>query len=423
MALAAELFPIPRSITGPGARETLEVVRRRIPLDVVEVPSGSPALDWTVPAEWSVREAWLEAPDGTRLADYAENPLQLLGYSVSYDGVVSRDELLEHVFTLEDRPHAVPYRTAYYTERWGFCLAYDVVRDLPDGDYRVHIDTTHHTSGSLSYGELVVPGRSDDEVLVSTHICHPLQANDNVSGIVAATALAQHVLSAPRELTYRFVFVPGTIGSIVWLSRHRDAADRVRAGMVLTALGDPARFVYKQSRRGGRWIDEVVPAALAAAGVEHEVRAFDPYGYDERQYCSPGFDLPVGRLSRSTHAEYPEYHTSLDDLSFIDGASLAASVGVLEGVVDLLEHDRCWRSTSPYGEPQLGRRGLYRQIGATIDAKARELALLWVLSGADGSTPLREVAQRSGLEFAALRDAASLLHEHGLLADPALPPA
>ena len=418
-ALARQLFPLPRSITGKGVRQTLEEVARHVPLTVREVPSGTPVLDWEVPPEWNVRAATLTDPDGRVIADFDQSTLSLLGYSEAVDARLPLDELRPHLYSLPERPLAVPYRTSYYHRTWGFCLPHRVVETLPEGDYDIRIDATLDESGSLTYGEFVVPGADEREVLVSTHVCHPSLANDNLSGIVVAAALAQRASALSRRFTYRFLFLPGTIGSISWLAANGDVTARVVAGLVLTGIGDRAGFHYKRSRRGSTWIDRIVPKVLSDLGHEANVVDFSPYGYDERQYCSPGFDLPVGRLGRSAHGEYPEYHTSDDNLDFITTESLQEAVDVLTAVVETIEADGVWVNLKPYGEPQLGKRGLYRSIGASMDARATEMALLWVLSGADGSQSLLDISLRSGLPFTAVRDAARLLADHGLLEERA----
>jgi len=418
----AALFPFPRSLTGDGVRRTLDAVASRVPLVQHEVPSGTEVLDWVVPPEWVVREAWIAGPDGRRVVDVADSPLHLLGYSVPTRQTLSREDLLPHLHSLPDRPDWTPFRTSYYTPQWGFCLPHRLLASLPPGGYEVCVDSELRP-GSLTYGELVLPGREPGEVLVSTHVCHPEQANDNLSGIAVATALAEHLQSlASRRWTYRFLFVPGTLGSLAWLASRRDDLPPVRAGLVLTGLGDPAPITWKRSRRGGTWADRVVEHVLARRG-EHRVLDFSPYGYDERQYCSPGFDLPVGRLGRGVHGEYPEYHTSADDLALVGEERLEEALLALVEVTGVLERDRTYRNLSPYGEPQLGRRGLYRSIGASLDSKAAELALLWVLSGSDGRTSLLDVAGRSGLAVSTLADAAEQLVAAGLLEEVLVPPA
>ncbi len=409
-----ELLPLPRSITGEGVRQTLAHVCRELPLDIVEVPTGSPALDWVVPKEWVVRQAWIAGPDGRRVVDFAVNPLHLLGYSTPIRARLTLQELRPHLHTMPDRPDWIPYRTSYYRETWGFCLPDRLARDLPEGEYEVFVDTDL-IDGSLTYGELLVPGDEAAEVLISTHTCHPAMANDNTSGIVLAAALAAWVRQSPRRYSYRFLFIPGTIGSLTWLERNAEAVDRISHGLVLTGLGDSGGFTYKRSRRGDAVIDRAVAQVLLDSGSDHRVVDFSPYGYDERQFCSPGYNLPVGRLGRAHHGEYPEYHTSADNLSFVSPAALAESLEVLKGVVDVIERDRLYISLNPRGEPQLGRRGLYRALGATMDSKAAEMALLWVLNLADGQHSLLDMAQRSGTSFAEIAGAADLLAEANLL--------
>jgi aminopeptidase-like protein len=381
------------------------------------VPTGAPALDWTVPREWRAHAATLTAPDGQVVADLSVDPLALVGYSAPFRGRLALEELRPHLHSLPDRPTLTPYRTSYYRETWGFCLPHERVEALPPGEYDVVVDT-ELVDGSLTYGELVLPGESQDEVLISAHVCHPAQANDNLSGVVLAAWLAAELATRPtRRWTYRFLFAPGTLGALVWLEQHRDAADRVRAGLVLTGLGDGSPPSYKRSRRGSTLVDRTVEHVL---GSEPQARILDfsPYGYDERQFCSPGFDLPVGRLGRGVHGEYPEYHTSADDLSFVTPAQLAGSAGVLARVVDVLERDRTFRNTSPHGEPQLGRRGLYRDVGATpVDRASQEMALLWVLNLSDGTASLLDIATRAGLPFAVIADAAQRLREADLLVE------
>jgi len=426
-----------RSITGDGVRATLDLVGKAVaaggvdvPFEVLEVPSGTPVLDWTVPKEWNVRAAYLVGPDGSRVADVAEHPLHLLGYSVPTKARLPLGELRGHLFSMPEAPDWIPYRTSYWNENWGFCLPDSVLRALPDGEYEVVIDTSL-TDGSLTYAEIVLPATEPvaasepavsqpaepAEFLVTTHTCHPAMANDNGSGIAVLTELARHLAALPsRRHTFRLLFIPGTIGSITWLARNRDAARRIRHGLVLTGLGDRSAFTYKRSRRGDATVDRAAAVALAEAGAPHRLVDFSPYGYDERQFCSPGFDLPVGRFGRGQHGEYPEYHTSADDPSFVTPEALAGSFEVLTRIVEICERNAIWRNTSPYGEPQLGRRGLYRAIGATMNRQAVEMALLWVLNLADGTRDLLDIAARAGLPFDAVTAAVDALAGVGLLA-------
>ena len=415
--LVAELYPICRSITGDGVRRTLEIVDREIGgLEVHEVPTGTQVLDWTVPREWNVRDAWVADAAGERVIDFQASNLHLVSYSAPVRATMPLAQLKQHLFTLPDRPDWVPWRTSYYAERWGFCASQRLVDGLPDGDYEVCVDTTL-ADGHLTYGEHLVEGRTTDEVLVSCHVCHPSLANDNLSGIAVASRLARLLGEGRPRHSYRFLFIPGTIGSITWLARNEDHLGRVRHGLVLSGVGDPGGFTYKRSRRGDAEIDRVVAYVLGRSGRPHRVVDFSPYGYDERQFCSPGFDLPVGRLSRTEFATYPEYHTSADDLDLVGPAQLQESLELCLEVVAVLEANRRYLNLRPKGEPQLGRRGLYGQIGGRSDAEERQMAMLWVLNQSDGRMSLLEVAERSGLPFALLAEVAATLEEAGLLAE------
>lgn len=412
-----DLYPLCRSITGAGVRATLDRIALEVPLERAGVESGTRVFDWTVPDEWTIRDAWI-APEGStgavdeRIVDFRRSNLHVVGYSTPVDTVLPLDELRPRLHSLPDRPALVPYRTSYYTPDWGFCVADDLVRSLPDGRYRVVIDSDLRP-GRLEWGEVVVPGASDRTVLFSTHVCHPSLCNDNLSGIAVLVELAKVVAAAPRRATYRFLFVPGTIGSLAWLHTHDDVVDWVTHGLVVTGLGDRTELTYKRSRRGDAPIDRIVTTLLRDHGAG-AVRAWSPYGYDERQYCSPGFDLPVGRLTRGVHGEYPEYHTSADDLSFVDDARLADSLDFLVGVVDAIEANGSVRNLSPYGEPQLGRRGLYSSMGGGMDSRSVEMAYLWVLDGG-GRGDLVDVAERSGLPLGAVLAAADRLRQAGLV--------
>jgi aminopeptidase-like protein len=417
--LVAELYPICRSITGDGVRRTLEAVDRELGgLQVSEVPTGTQVLDWTVPREWNVHGAWVADAAGERVIDFQASNLHLLGYSVPVRATLPLTQLRQHLFTLPDHPDWVPWRTSYYAERWGFCASQRLVDSLPDGDYEVCVDTTL-ADGHLTYGEHLVEGQTDEEVLVSCHVCHPSLANDNLSGIAVATGLARRLAERRPRYSYRFLFAPGTIGSITWLARNEDRVGRIRHGLVLACVGDPGGFTYKRSRRGDADIDRAVAHVLGRSGRPHRVVDFTPYGYDERQYCSPGFDLPVGCLSRTPYAAYPEYHTSADDLDLVGPAQLQESLEVCWEVVQVLEADRRYVNLSPKGEPQLGRRGLYGQIGGRSDAEERQMAMLWVLNQSDGRMSLLDVAERSGLPLALLAEAAAALEAAGLLAEAA----
>ncbi len=413
-AFCAELYPLMRSITGQGVRDTLAGIARHIPLTVTEVPSGTAVFDWTVPPEWTVREAWIAGPDGRRVVDVALHTLHLVNYSAPFRGRMSLAELRPRLFSLPDRPDWIPYRTQYFKEDWGFCLAHSQLQALPEGEYEVCVDTTL-APGSLTFGECVLPGASDEEVLVSAHVCHPSLANDNLSGIAVATWLARALGDVERRYTYRFVFAPSTIGVITWLSQREAITPRIRHGLVVSGVGDPGDYHYKRTRRGDAAIDRIMAHVLGRSGLGHEVIPFTPYGYDERQYCSPGFDLPVGCFSRSTYGSYPQYHTSADNLTLVRPECLEQSLALLLQGVSIIERDRRLVNLNPKCEPQLGRRGLYSLTGGHNEAQRLQLALLWVLNMSDGLKTLLEISEMSGLPFDLLFEASVALTQTGLV--------
>lgn len=415
-ALAAELFPICRSITGEGVRETLDILARRIDLVRHEVATGTPAFDWTVPKEWAIREAWIKGPDGRTVIDFRDCNLHVLNYSVPVRARLPLAALKQHIHTLPDQPDLVPYRTSYYNEQWGFCMAHDTLAAMPEGDYDVLIDSDL-TDGSLSYGEFFHQGTSDREVLLYAHCCHPSLANDNCSGLALLATLARRLGNRTTRHGYRIVFGPGTIGSLVWLSRNEDRVFRIDHGLVVSCVGDSGGPTYKRSRRGEAFIDRAMAHVLKYSGHDFSMQHFSPYGYDERQFCSPGFNLPVGLFQRSAFGTFPEYHTSADDLDFIRPEHLASSYGILSAVIDVIEGNWTPLNLSPKGEPQLGRRGLYAAMGGDKSTGLNAMALLWVLNLADGGNDLLAIADRAGMPFASIAAAAELLKAHGLLGD------
>jgi len=411
-ALVERLYPICRSITGNGVRQTLDVIDEHISLVRHEVPTGTQVLDWTIPQEWNIRDAYVASADGERVIDFQESNLHVVGYSVPVSAKMSLDELRGHLHTLPDQPSWVPYRTSYYAPTWGFCLAQEKLDALPDGEYEVVIDSTL-SDGSLTYGEHVVPGRVTDEVIVSCHVCHPSLANDNLAGIAVAISLAQQLAESDPHYTYRFLFMPGTIGSITWLARNQERIDKVKHGLVLACAGDPGSLTYKKSRRDDAEIDRVMQHVLKSR--EHRVVDFSPYGYDERQFCSPGFNLGVGSLTRTPYAGYPEYHTSADNPSFVSPAAMEDTLSALRDAFAVLDRNRRYVNLSPYGEPQLGKRGLYDSLGGRSDAKQAQMAMLWVLNLSDGDHSLLDIAERAGLPFDIVDVAARALHDAGLV--------
>lgn len=410
---ALELYPICRSITGEGIRKTLGLVRNRIPLQIHEVSSGTQVFDWVVPREWNIRDAYIKTLSGDRLVDFRRCNLHVMSYSTPVHRTMTLSELKPHLFTIPEKPDWIPYRTSYYKPAWGFCLSHKQMLSLADQEYEVCIDSDLK-DGHLTYGEFYVAGKSTQEVLISCHACHPSLANDNLSGLTIAAYLAKLLSAGEPRYSYRFLFIPGTIGAITWLAQNRDSAFKIQHGMVLTCLGDAGSFHYKRSRRGNAEIDRAAAHVLAHHDKGAEMLEFSPYGYDERQYCSPGFNLPVGCLMRSVWGTFPEYHTSADNLEFIRPEQLGKSLQVCVKILDILESNRRYENQNPFCEPQLGKRNLFRSIGgSSIDAESN--ARLWVLNLSDANHSLLDIAERSGMPFALLSEAAESLKEAGLL--------
>lgn len=414
--LMADMYPFFRSMTGNGVRATLDVVRQHVPLEVHEVPTGTKVFDWEVPREWNIRKAYIKDSNGNTIVDMKDSNLHVVSYSVPVNLRLDLEQLKSHLFYLPEYPDWIPYRTSYFKEDWGFCLTYNQFKALKEDTYEVVIDSSLE-QGSLTYGEIFLPGETEDEVLISTHVCHPSLCNDNLSGVAVSTFLIKELMTRKLRYSYRFLFLPSTIGSITWLALNKDRARKIKHGLVATLLGDTGPFHYKKSRRGDAEIDAVVEYVLKKHDSRNEILEYFPYGYDERQYCSPGFNLPVGRLTRAVYAEFPEYHTSGDNLDFVEPAALNESLRIYLRVFETLEANKTYVSLNPYCEPQLGRRGLYNLSGGRIQGKNFELGLLWVLSLADGSNTLLDMAKKSDLEFGTIQLAAEKLVEAGLLGE------
>jgi aminopeptidase-like protein len=412
--LVSELYPICRSITGNGVRETLQRLQRFVPLTMQEVPTGMRVFDWTVPPEWNIRDAYVKNSYGERVIDFQKSNLHVVSYSVPVHEKMGLAQLRQHLFTLPDRPGWIPYRTSYYKRTWGFCLSHRQFLDLTEDEYEVCVDASLE-AGHLTYGEVYLPGQTTDEILVSTHVCHPSLANDNLSGIAVACFLANHLSRLERRYSYRFVFIPGTIGAITWLCLNESKVPRIKHGLVLAGLGDAGPLSYKKSRRGNTEMDRVCAYVLRQSGPDSKILEFSPYGYDERQFCSPGFNLAVGRLSRTPYGTFPEYHTSADNLSFVAPAALSQSFSACLAIFSILERNRKYLNTSPKCEPQLGERGLYRTMGGSSGDNSKELAMLWVLNLSDGENCLLDIAERAQMDFDFVHHAATVLKEHGLL--------
>ncbi len=418
--LIEELYPICRSITGDGVRQTLKKLMQHIALEMHEVTTGTPVFDWTVPKEWNIRDAYIKNMAGEKIVDFQNSNLHVMSYSVPVQTTLSLAELKPHLFTLPDHPDWIPYRTSYHHEQWGFCLTHKQLEELPDQKYEVCIDSSLE-EGALTYGEYYLRGEVEDEILISCHICHPSLCNDNLSGISLATFLAKYLETRERRYSYRFVFLPGTIGPITWLARNESQVRKIRHGLVLALLGDSGDTTYKKSRQGSAEIDRVAKHVLEHSGRAYKILDFSPYGYDERQYCSPGFNLPVGNLMRTPNGCFPEYHTSADNLEFVRPAFLEDSWMKCRAIVETLEGNRTYVNQNPKCEPQLGRRGLYRAISGQAERAQREIAIFWVLNFSDGQHSLLDIAERAAIPFSVIKDAADALEAHHLLKELSVP--
>lgn len=392
------------------------MLQEEIPLEIFEVPSGKQVFDWTVPKEWNIREAWVKDAAGNKVIDFAEHNLHILNYSTPVHQKMDLEALKKHLYSLPDQPDLIPYRTSYYREQWGFCMRHEDLQKLGEGEYEVFIDSSLE-AGSLTYGELYIPGESSDEVIFSAHICHPSLANDNLAGIAVVTELAKGLLTSSNRYSYRFLFIPGTIGSITWLAENEERIPYIKHGLVASLLGDPGNFTYKRSRRGDAEIDQIAEYVLEQSGKAHKVIDFFPYGYDERQFCSPAFNLAVGNFTRTQFGQYPEYHTSGDNLELVRPEYIEESLEMYRKVVEILEANKTYVNLSPKCEPQLGKRGLYDAIGGNSDSKALQMAMLWVLNLADGEYSLLDMAKRSGIPFELIAKIAATLIEKDLLAE------
>ncbi|HZR19671.1 MAG TPA: DUF4910 domain-containing protein [Verrucomicrobiae bacterium] len=411
--LVSELYPFCRSITGDGLRRSFKALQKHVPVSVHEIPTGTQVFDWTIPKEWNIRDAYIKNSKGQRVIDFQQSNLHVVNYSIPVKTRMSKAELKDRVFTLPQTPDLIPYRTSYYKETWGFCLPHRQWQEMPEDDYEVCIDSTL-APGHLSFGELRLQGQTNDEIIISAHSCHPSLCNDNLSSMAVAAKVAQLLNGASLRYSYRFLWVPATIGTIAWLSMNEVVVPRIKHGLVLSCVGDPGKFTYKRSRRGNSAIDRAMEHCLRLSGSQYEMRPFTPYGCDERQYCSPGFNLAVGCLMRTPNEEYPENHTSADNLQFVKPIALGESVFRILSVLEVLEKDDRYINLHPKCEPHLGRRGLYGQMGGKGGRIFAE-AIMWVLNLSDGENTLLDIAERANLRFSEVAEAARVLSEHALL--------
>ena len=420
--LISRLYPICRSITGNGVRKSLSILQEYIPIEVHEVPTGTPVFDWTIPKEWNIKDAYIKSSSGEKVVDFKKSNLHVLNYSIPVNDKFSLKELKSHLFSLPDKPEWIPYRTSYYEENWGFCLSHSLLQSMQDDEYEVCIDSTLE-AGSMTYGEYYLPGETSEEVLFTCHICHPSLCNDNLSGIAVVLFLAKLLSTKRNCLSYRFLFIPGTIGAITWLALNEDKLSNIKAGLVATLLGDASSFTYKKTRAGDALIDKAVLHYLNHIGEDYKTIDFSPYGYDERQFNSPGINLPIGSLTRSQYGEYPEYHTSADNLSLVQPAKLQDSLNAYAAIADILDNNIVYINQYPKCEPQLGKRGLYQKIGGTNEKEKEErrMAMLWLLNLSDGESSVLDIANRASISFKVIKEIAVILEQNGLLIQSIIP--
>lgn len=413
--LIEELYPICRSITGDGLRQTLKIIKKIIPIEINEVPTGTAVFDWTIPKEWNIKDAYIKNSNGEKVVDFKKNNLHVLNYSKPIKTKMTLTELKPHIFTLPDRPGAIPYLTSYYSENWGFCLSQKELESLKDETYEVVIDSSL-TSGALSYGELYIHGETKEEILLSTYVCHPSLANDNLTGPAVLVYLAEEIMKIPRrKYSYRFLFVPETIGAIAWLSRNEDKIPLIKGGLIATCLGDRGSMTYQLTKNGKAYIDKVSEKVLFDSGRKYKIIDFSPNGSDERQFSSPGFNLPIGSLVRTLYGLYPQYHTSDDNLDLVKSEFLADSFYRYKEIINILESDETLVNKNPKGEPRLGKWNLYPKVGGARSLGALQHAFFWLLSFSDGKNSLLDIAIRSKLAFPLIKEAAEVLKKSGLL--------
>lgn len=409
-----ELYPICRSITGDGVRKTHEIIRKQIQIETHEVPTGTQVFDWVIPKEWNIKDAYVINPKGEKIIDFKKSNIHVLNYSIPIRAKMSLEDLKPHLFTLPEQPDTIPYLTSYYKENWGFCMSHNQFLKLQEGEYEVVIDSTLK-DGYLTYGEYYLKGKQDDEILIACYTCHPSLCNDNLSGVVLTTFLAKTLSSASLKCSYRFLFIPETIGAITWLSINEKRVQKIKSGLVVTCVGDPGDSTYKKSIHGDAEIDRVAINVLKNSGQNYKIIDFFPPGSDERQFSSPAFDLSVGLLMRTSFPNFPEYHTSADNMEFVQSQYLADTFSKYIRMIYILENNRVYLNLNPKCEPQLGKRGLYTQIGSQKDGYVDEFSILAVLNLSDGKHSLLDISERANIEFSLIKKAADLLLTYNLL--------
>jgi len=413
-SLIEKLYPICRSITGNGVRETIKILQEYIPLEIKEIPTGTKVFDWAVPKEWNIKNAYIKNSNGEKIIDFQKSNLHIVSYSIPLNQKMSLQELQPHLHTLPKHPDWIPYLTSYYKENWGFCLSHNQYTKLTDDIYEVVIDSSL-TEGSLTYGELFLPGESSEEILFTCYICHPSLCNDNLSGTAILTFLAQELQQKKRIKSYRFLFLVETIGAITWLALNQDKIQHIKAGIVAVDLGDSEPMTYKKTKTDSTLINQIVEQVLSETNKPYTIREFSPLGSDERQFCSPGINLNIGSLMRSHYDVYPQYHTSADNLSFMDQNALTDSLNIFREITFIIEHNQTFQNSNPHCEPQLGRRGVYSHIGGQKERNIDTKALFWLLNYSDGNHSLLDISCLSKIPFRKINDAAEILLQTGLL--------
>ena len=442
--LMEELFPICRSITGNGVRQTLKIIKKHIPLEIHEVPTGTNVFDWTIPKEWNINDAYIIDPDGNKIVDFKESNLHVLNYSIPINQKISFSDLKKHIHTIPEKPDLIPYVTSYYSENWGFCMKHNEFMKLKEGDYQILIDSELN-NGNLTYGEYYIRGKSESEILLTCYVCHPSMCNDNLSGVVLLTMLAKYLQTFKNNYSIRFLFIPETIGAIAWLHINEVNISKIKHGLIATCLGDSGSLTYKKTRDSNNEIDKAVVNVLKKSGKEFRILDFFPWGSDERQFCSPGFNLSVGSLFRSIYGtdEFPEYHTSGDNLNFMSITSLAESFSIYFSILFELDNNFYLQSDksnlsknlikdskketskstkylnlNPKCEPQLGKRGIYHQIGgqeSTMKQRKMEFEIFWILNLSDGNNSIQDISRRSGIPLSDLQSSIKILINSKLL--------
>jgi len=412
--LIKRLFPICRSITGNGVRETLKIINEHIPIEIKEVPSGTKVFDWEIPNEWNIKDAYIKNSNGEKIVDFAKSNLHVLHYSIPIKKKIKFVDLKEHLYSLPEQPDLIPYLTSFYNENWGFCLSHKQLESMKDEEYEICIDSTLE-KGHLTYGEYNLKGESEEEVLLSCYVCHPSICNDNLSGVSLLTFLAKKMSGMKLRYSYRFLFIPETIGAITWLSMNEKNIFKIKHGLVATCLGDPGNSTYKKTRDGDSEIDKVVEKVLIESEKPFKILDFWPSGSDERQFSSPGFNLKVGSLMRTVYGQFPEYHTSADNLDFVRPKFLEDSFHKYINSIFILEHNLTYRNLNPKCEPHLGKRGLYSTIGGKKHEGVDEMAIMWVLNMSDGDNSLLDISYKAKINFIQIKKAADTLFQNNLL--------